>query len=50
MTSDLADALDDVDFVIEAAPERIDVKLALFADVQRLAPARATDAVNYQPL
>ena len=49
-TSTLAEALDDVDFVIEAAPERIDLKLALMADVDRLAPARAVIATNTSAL
>ena len=49
-TDDLAAALADVDLVIEAAPERIDVKLALFADIQRLAPARAVIASNTSAL
>ena len=30
-TSSLAEALQDADFIIEAAPEKIDLKLALFA-------------------
>jgi 3-hydroxybutyryl-CoA dehydrogenase len=45
-TSVLADALAGTDFVIEAAPERIDLKLALMADVERLAPAGAVIATN----
>ena len=49
-TDDLAAALADVDLVIEAAPERIDVKLAVFADIQRLAPARAVVASNTSAL
>jgi 3-hydroxybutyryl-CoA dehydrogenase len=49
-TPDLAQALDDVDFVIEAVPERIDLKLALFADVERHAPARAVLASNTSAL
>src|SRR5919197_3529427 len=40
-TTRLEEALADVDFVIEAAPERIDLKLDLFADIERFAPARA---------
>jgi 3-hydroxybutyryl-CoA dehydrogenase len=39
-----------VDLVIEAAPERVDVKLALFADIQRLAPAHAVVASNTSAL
>jgi 3-hydroxybutyryl-CoA dehydrogenase len=49
-TSDLAAALDGADFVIEAAPERLDVKLALFADVERLAPPAAILASNTSAL
>ena len=49
-TSDLAAALQDVDFVIEAAPEQIDIKLALLADVQRSAPTRAVVASNTSAL
>ena len=49
-TATLADALDDADFVIEAAPERIDLKLALMADIDRLAPAAAVIATNTSAL
>jgi 3-hydroxybutyryl-CoA dehydrogenase len=49
-TTELQAALDDTDFVIEAAPERIDVKLALLADVDRFAPARAVIATNTSAL
>ena len=49
-SDDLAAALDDVDLVIEASPERIDVKLALLADVQTQAPARAIIASNTSAL
>jgi len=49
-TSTLAEALGDVDFVIEAAPERIDLKLALMADIDRFAPARAVIATNTSAL
>jgi 3-hydroxyacyl-CoA dehydrogenase len=49
-TSDLAEALDGVDFVIEAVPERLDLKLALFADIERLAPARSVVASNTSAL
>src|SRR5436190_3764346 len=38
-TSVLATALEGCDLVIEAAPERIDLKLRLMADIERLAPA-----------
>ena len=46
----LDEALRDVDFVIEAAPEQIDVKLALFAGIERLAPASAVIASNTSAL
>jgi 3-hydroxybutyryl-CoA dehydrogenase len=49
-TSDLGEALTDTDFVIEAAPERIDLKLALLADVDTLAPERAIVATNTSAL
>ena len=49
-TSELADAVEGADFVIEAAPERIEVKLALFADLERLAPPRAILASNTSAL
>ena len=49
-TSDFAEALRDVDFVIEAAPERMDLKLALFAEIDRRAPAGAIVASNTSAL
>jgi 3-hydroxybutyryl-CoA dehydrogenase len=49
-TTELAQALDGCDLVIEAAPERIDLKLALLADVERLAPASAVIATNTSAL
>jgi 3-hydroxybutyryl-CoA dehydrogenase len=49
-TADLAGALADADLVIEAAPERIDLKLALFAEIERLAPASAVIASNTSAL
>jgi 3-hydroxybutyryl-CoA dehydrogenase len=49
-TSELAHALAEADFIIEAAPERIDIKLQVFADIQRLAPARAIVASNTSAL
>ena len=48
--SALGDAVDGTDFVIEAAPERLDVKLALFADLERLAPPGAVLASNTSAL
>jgi 3-hydroxybutyryl-CoA dehydrogenase len=50
VTTDLAAALAGVDFVIEAAPERIDLKLSLMADVDRHAPASAVVATNTSAL
>ena len=49
-SSDLGDALDGTDFVIEAAPERIDLKLALLAQVQTHAPKSAVIASNTSAL
>ena len=49
-TSDLASALDGCDFIIEAVPERIDLKIALLAEVDRLAPAHAIIATNTSAL
>lgn len=43
-------AVGDVDFIIEAAPERIDVKMALLQEVDRLAPPRAVLATNTSAL
>lgn len=49
-SSDLRSALDGADFIIEAAPERFDVKLALFAEIDRFAPAGAIVASNTSAL
>lgn len=49
-TADLATALESCDLVIEAAPERIDLKLKLMADIERLAPASAIIATNTSAL
>jgi 3-hydroxybutyryl-CoA dehydrogenase len=49
-TSSLPLALEGCDFVIEAIPERIDLKLALLADVDRLAPSDAILATNTSAL
>jgi 3-hydroxybutyryl-CoA dehydrogenase len=49
-TTDPASALGGCDLVIEAAPERIDVKLALMADIDRLAPVSAVVATNTSAL
>ena len=49
-TVDIAGALDGTDFVIEAAPERMDLKLALFADIERHAPPGAVVTTNTSAL
>jgi 3-hydroxybutyryl-CoA dehydrogenase len=49
-TANLGEALQDADFVIEAAPERIDLKLSLFARIEELAPAAAVIASNTSAL
>jgi 3-hydroxybutyryl-CoA dehydrogenase len=49
-TADLAAALADADLVIEAAPERIDLKLALFQEIERLAPPTAIIGSNTSAL
>jgi len=48
--SDLATAVRDVDFIIEAAPERIDLKVSLLAQIDRLAPPGAVIATNTSAL
>jgi 3-hydroxybutyryl-CoA dehydrogenase len=49
-TTSIVDALDGIDMVIEAAPERIDLKLALMADIERHAPLQAVIATNTSAL
>ena len=49
-TSDLEQALEGSDFVIEAAPERIDLKIALLRDIDRLAPPHAIITTNTSAL
>jgi len=49
-TADLAAALTDTDFVIEAAPEKIDLKLDLMAAIDRHAPASAVVSTNTSAL
>lgn len=44
--SDLAEAVKDADYVIEAVVEKLDVKRALFAELDRLAPEHAILASN----
>jgi 3-hydroxybutyryl-CoA dehydrogenase/5-formyl-3-hydroxy-2-methylpyridine 4-carboxylate dehydrogenase len=43
---DLATAVREAEFVIEAVPERLEVKQQVFAELDRLAPARAILASN----
>ena len=50
VTTDLQQALGDAAFVIEAAPEKIDLKLALFAEIERHAPSSAVIASNTSAL
>ncbi len=49
-TADVAAALGEADVVIEAAPERMELKLSLFADIERHAPATAVVATNTSAL
>jgi 3-hydroxybutyryl-CoA dehydrogenase len=49
-TSDIAKALDGADLVIETAPERIDIKVQLFAAIDAHAPATAIVASNTSAL
>jgi 3-hydroxybutyryl-CoA dehydrogenase len=49
-TTNLVEALGETDFVIEAAPERIDLKLTLFAEIERHAPKAAVVASNTSAL
>jgi 3-hydroxybutyryl-CoA dehydrogenase len=49
-TTDVDAALRGADLVIEAAPERMDLKLKLFADIERSAPAEAIVATNTSAL
>jgi len=50
LTGDLEEAVSDADFVIEAAPEQLELKRRLFAEVDRLAPAAAILASNTSEL
>jgi 3-hydroxybutyryl-CoA dehydrogenase len=45
-TTDLAEALDDVQFVLEAAPERLNLKQRLFREMEGLCPADTILATN----
>src|SRR6187402_573952 len=49
-TTDLAAALAGTDFVIEAAPEKIDLKIDLMAAIDRHAPADAVVSTNTSAL
>ncbi|MEA3199872.1 MAG: 3-hydroxybutyryl-CoA dehydrogenase [Thermoplasmata archaeon] len=49
-TTDIAAALQDADLVVEAVPERIDLKRQVFADALRMAPASAILASNTSSL
>ena len=46
LTAELADAVRDADFVFEAAPEKLDLKQAIFAEVEQNAPDGAVLASN----
>jgi 3-hydroxybutyryl-CoA dehydrogenase len=49
-SSDIAQVLGDADLVIETAPERIDIKLKLFADIEQHAPKSAIVGSNTSAL
>ena len=49
-TASLAEALQDAELVVEAAPEKIDLKLALFAQIEAHAPAAAIIGSNTSAL
>jgi 3-hydroxybutyryl-CoA dehydrogenase len=49
-TTSLPEALQDADLVIEAAPEKIDLKLALFAQIEQHAPSSALIGSNTSAL
>jgi 3-hydroxybutyryl-CoA dehydrogenase len=49
-TPDIARALEGTDFVIEAAPEKVDLKVKLFADIEAHAPAGAIVGSNTSSL
>jgi 3-hydroxybutyryl-CoA dehydrogenase len=49
-TTSLPDAVSDADLIIEAAPEKIDLKLALFGEIEAHAPAAAIIGSNTSAL
>jgi 3-hydroxybutyryl-CoA dehydrogenase len=49
-TSDLGAALGGADFIIEAAPEKIDLKMSLMGEIDRHAPPHAIVATNTSAL
>lgn len=50
VTSSIADAVGDAGLVIEAAPEKVDLKVALLSDTESYAPADAVIASNTSAL
>jgi 3-hydroxybutyryl-CoA dehydrogenase len=46
LQTDLAEGVRDAELVVEAATENVDLKLKIFADIDRLAPAEAILATN----
>jgi 3-hydroxybutyryl-CoA dehydrogenase len=48
--ADLQSAASDADLVIEAVPERMEIKTSLFAELHRIAPAHAVLATNTSSL
>lgn len=49
-TLDLGEAVKRTDFIVEAAPERIDLKLRLLSEIEQLAPAHVVIASNTSSL
>ena len=47
VTDDLAQAVEDADYVTEAAPEKLELKQTIFADLVALAPANAILATEH---
>jgi 3-hydroxybutyryl-CoA dehydrogenase len=50
VSSDVKTTLEGADFIIEAAPEKIDLKIKLFSEIQAHAPAQAVVATNTSAL